>query len=501
MSNKHVSKAFLIPKTKNGVGTGHWRLIVDLRPLNVYLQDLRFKFASLKDLTNRMEEGAFMLSLDLSDAYFHLEVAEEHVDFLTVNINGELLSFCCLPFGLKSSPYVFEHFMKPVVGFIQNPRSLCKVMPRGVCLAAFWRRNEPVNVLPYLDDFLLWTSDEDSCCWLQGLLVGIFEELGLSVKKEKSHLIPSQLLVHLGVLVDSKKLRFVAPPKVVDQTSSLATQLLKVAARGTVTARALARFCGKAQSISLAVPLIRFYQVNLHRCLATRTRWSSKILLTWAARKELEFWSLFLGRYQSKSFMPKKAPPWSVETDASCTGWGALLRLVMPEVSPFLASGFWAVHEMRHHIIVLELEAVLRAVKLWADKVSPGILEVVTDNMVVFHVLQHFGNTSQDMWDRLVQLHALLELHDLVLQPRWIASKDNAWVDALSRVMDKADWCVSPGIVLKLSNLFGTFDVDLFASAANAIVPRFCSLWHDDASLGVAFQYDWSSGHLWIHPP
>lgn len=147
ISNKFVSRAFSIPKTKHGDRTGQWRLIVDLRPLNVSLQELRFKFSSLKHLTHMMKQDYFMLSLDLADAYFHMEIAKHDVDFLTVNINGELLVFCSLPFGLRSSPYVFEHFMKPVVGFLQNSRLLCKRMPKRRFLATFWIKNTHVNVL------------------------------------------------------------------------------------------------------------------------------------------------------------------------------------------------------------------------------------------------------------------------------------------------------------------------------------------------------------------
>lgn len=101
ISNRFVSKAFLIPKAKNNSQTGQWKLIVDRRSLSVLLYNVRFKFSSLKDLTHRRERYSFMLSLQLADAYFHLEVAEQDVDYLKINVNNKLSSFISLLFRSK----------------------------------------------------------------------------------------------------------------------------------------------------------------------------------------------------------------------------------------------------------------------------------------------------------------------------------------------------------------------------------------------------------------
>lgn len=472
----HVSRAFLIPKQVGGIASGKWRLIVDFRVLNLSLGDLRFKYSSLKDLVHRMERGSYMVSFDLQDAFFHVPVAVGDRKFLTVNINGELLEFTTIPFGLKCSPYIFEHVMRPVVGILQNPRGVCRKEPSGQFLATYWRANLAVNVLPYLDDFLLWTSDRESCGWLAQLIVGICDELGLSLKMEKSQLTPTQMLNHLGIMVDSRNLRFVAPPEAIRKTKQLASDLLQVARLHRASARSIAKFTGKAQSLGLAVPTIRFFQVHLHRCLATKTSWKDKVWLSRGALKELEFWSKFLERYQSKSFDPGIRPSWILETDASCSGWGAYLHSAGEESPPLLASGFWTTKEASQHINVLELDALLRAVRMWVSNFAPGVLEVVTDNMVVFHLIRNFANTSTDLWEKLVQLHTLLDLHELVLQPRWVPSESNVWADSLSRVMDKADWSLARGLFCRVQEIFGPLQVDLFASSANNLLDRFCSL-------------------------
>ena len=87
---------------------GTKRLIVDLRPLNQHLADRRLRMAGLRDLSYAIKPGDALISWDVADAYFHVALHPSHVRFCTIRVNELLWEIPVLPFGLKTSPYVFS---------------------------------------------------------------------------------------------------------------------------------------------------------------------------------------------------------------------------------------------------------------------------------------------------------------------------------------------------------------------------------------------------------
>ncbi|KAI8494598.1 hypothetical protein Bbelb_278240 [Branchiostoma belcheri] len=61
----------LVPKK-----TGAWRPVVNLRPLNQYVDAPHFKMEGLQDLKSLLIESDYMASIDFRDAYFHIPVHE-----------------------------------------------------------------------------------------------------------------------------------------------------------------------------------------------------------------------------------------------------------------------------------------------------------------------------------------------------------------------------------------------------------------------------------------
>ncbi|KAI8504115.1 hypothetical protein Bbelb_181830 [Branchiostoma belcheri] len=61
----------LVPKK-----TGAWRPVVNLRPLNQYVDAPHFKMEGLQDLKSLLIESDYMASIDIRDTYFHIPVHE-----------------------------------------------------------------------------------------------------------------------------------------------------------------------------------------------------------------------------------------------------------------------------------------------------------------------------------------------------------------------------------------------------------------------------------------
>ena len=77
--------------------------------------------------------------------------------------------------------------------------------------------------------------------------------------------------------------------------------------------------------------------------------------------------------------------------DASLQGWGACLTEPVappPPPAPVLARGFWTAPERLQHINVLELEAVLHAVRTFWTCLSGRQVQLAMDSQVVFHLLR-----------------------------------------------------------------------------------------------------------------
>ena len=66
--------------------------------------------------------GTFVFSFDLTSAYHHIDICEEHTKFLSFkwpSVNGVMhfYEFKVLPFGLCSAPYIFTKVMRQLVKF------------------------------------------------------------------------------------------------------------------------------------------------------------------------------------------------------------------------------------------------------------------------------------------------------------------------------------------------------------------------------------------------
>ena len=68
-SNSKIPGVFLIPKPNN-----RWRLILDLRTLNTFLNTETFKMETPETIRTSQQAGEWVTSIDFKDAYFHIPI-------------------------------------------------------------------------------------------------------------------------------------------------------------------------------------------------------------------------------------------------------------------------------------------------------------------------------------------------------------------------------------------------------------------------------------------
>ena len=384
-SARWVSRAFLVPKGDS------WRLVVDLSWLNKFVSKREMKMETLKRLRLIAKPNDWMVTFDLCDGFYTVSVAEEDREFLSINLNGQILSFCALPQGYALSPFIFQKLTHVFIDHLRDPDSAKTEevpIPAGISGKArrrFLRRRRRrigCRLLPFVDDFALFEDSFASAVTRRDSTFELLDSLGLEIHPIKGYHTPVQVGIHLGLTVDFEKGQFRAPAQKLASISKLATQLLCSAAarRRQVSVRALATLGGKAQFLYLAIPAARFYLRELHNVVQSRTSWSGRVLVSKQLKRDLEWWREVPTRHNG-------SPIWKpVETaylhcDSSSYGWGGVLNEVQE------ARGFWQGQDRLQHITWKELKAVRRTVESFLPHLRGRRVTLHEDNQAVIGVL------------------------------------------------------------------------------------------------------------------
>ena len=76
-ADQFLSQIFLVAKKD-----GSYRPVINLRPLNQFMQQVHFKMENLGMMRDLLREGDWMASIDLRDAYLSVKIWEDHRKYL-----------------------------------------------------------------------------------------------------------------------------------------------------------------------------------------------------------------------------------------------------------------------------------------------------------------------------------------------------------------------------------------------------------------------------------
>ena len=190
----------------------------------------------------------------------------------------------------------------------------------------------------------------------------------------------------------------------------------------------------------------------------------------------------------------------SIYTDASAQGWGA-------HCAHMIAQGYWSTQQSKLHINVLELKAVLLALKTFVPQLSlhQRIIQVASDNTTVCAYINKLGGTrSWDMFAITWHLFAFCRKNKVVLTARHVPGVMNLVADQLSRSQQTlhTEWSLNPKIFRWLSQIDFQPQIDLFATRFNRKLPQYVSPVPDPKALAVdALEMNWSGLHHYSFPP
>lgn len=472
----HVKPRVVNPLNVTPKKNGKLRLILDLRHVNKFLSIPAFKMDSLLVLADLAKQGDKMFAIDLAHGYHQVQMSEDSRDYLGFEWAGKYYVFTALPFGLASAPWCFTKVM------VQILRAL---------------RIKGVRVLGYLDDFLFIIPSEAPCSralTIRQLVLSTFEAAGLSINFEKSHLILSSSLEHLGFVVDLDQGRFEVPER---RWSTLQSLLADVLCRKRVQVRTLARVAGHLVSMSLALgPVSRLFTRVCYQVTSSLQMWQFTALSD-DLRAELTFWrDLTRLSFTSPIWRdPVVADCHVVHTDAGKRSWGAVFE-------GHTAQGFFPPSVRLTSSTFRELLGVFFAIQSFSKFFKGRLVQVRVDNQPLVRIIPT-GSMGKHLHNLALRIFWLVHGLDARLRVEWVPRSENKEADLLTRWFDWDDWQLSPPLFDRANAIWGPHTIDRFAGQNNNLVRKFNSLHHCPGSSGVdaLAQTDWAAHNNWCNPP
>lgn len=464
-----ISNIFVVPKPNES-----FRLIVNLKPLNQYIDSHHFKMEDFRTVTTLLQKDDYMASIDLLDAYLFIPIHLSSRKYLRFRWRGKLFEFSCLCFGLSVAPRVFTKVLKPVLNNLRSEGHLSSA---------------------YLDDLLLLGIDVNECDKNVTITSNLLSRLGWIINVKKSEIIPSRVMQYLGFVFNSENMTISLPQK---KRMKVKTICNKFISGKVFSILEVAELIGYLISVCPAVYCGQLYvrQLEMDKTRAlteNRNNFNAKMILSADSLKDLCWWLENIEN--SFNCIRNEYYDAIIVTDASPTGWGAT-------AGDLHTRGFWSINEKFRHINQLELLAIYNSLLTFKTISNISIL-VRTDNSTALSYINNFGGCHSPECHRIAKnIWELCLKRKLWIRASYISTKDNFIADSLSREsIDNSDYKLNSEIFKNICTEFATPKVDCFTSHLTRQLPKFYSWYPDPQSSGVdAFTMEWKE-YFYAFPP
>ena len=334
--NQFISSYFAVPKPRST----KWRPILNLKYFNENVKHFGFKMETFKQVRDWIQPNSYLIGLDLKDQFLSVPMNQGYRKFLRFKWLGKLYEWCVLPFGLKCSPRVVTKLLKPVIALL---RSLWNIL-----------------ISIYMDDMIIQADTPEKAYFDAQVTILLLLCLGWEINFEKSTLIPTQNLTHLGFEMCTKTMTAKCPQKKIDILVEAANKAL---GDGYLTVHNAEKLMGLMESVRPVTPLAalkyRSLQMQLLNAKSLHRIPNQIINLSTKSKSDLAWWVSNSGFAISCTAPLREANPtvhiWS---DASMVGAGA------HNSRGEFRQRFWSENELlkEPHINFLEIKAAKEAV-------------------------------------------------------------------------------------------------------------------------------------------
>ena len=480
---KFLCPVFMVPKKG-----GKWRKVVDCRLLNEQQMYIHFRMQGPEVVQQIALLGDWATSLDIKAAFNHIRLHASFRPYLCFSHRGVFYAYNSMPFGCRHSPRIFTRALSFAMAYIR----------------VHWS----VRVCAYMDDILLLHQDREYLRLATLQIAGYLRSLGWTLALDKCEFTPEHVIRYLGWRWDFLHLTL-------SMTSAMRSTLLltldqwirKAQTGERVTSRALGSVIGCLNFLRCQIPRASLYLRTSHSLLAravNSTGWNGSTILSRAIVSELLWWRRNVW-YNTPYDFRSRDPQALLITDASKTGWGAVLFL---GGQSFVSFGFFSTEDGLTSSNQRETTAVLRALIYFRSRLrTDGVraLQLKTDNMVTVFNLQRQGASGGKLLEATRAIFSLLTRLDMRIYISHVPGVENVFPDALSRMDVAGDYELTEEAYQRgVAFLRVRPTIDLFASASNKKIERFCSLPTArvvEQSLGDAWMSPWTGETPYVFPP
>ena len=470
--DEFISNIFVRPK-KNG----KFRVIINLKHLNEFIEYNHFKMETFSAAIALVTKDCYFGSIDLQDAYYSCSITENDRKYLRFYWQGNKYQYTSLAMGLASAPRIFTKLLKPAFSTLRN---------RGHANVA------------YIDDSLLISKSERECAENILETAELLDNLGLTINKEKSVFTPSKTIQFLGFIINSELMSVTLTE---DRANSIKEKCKEILNLHKVTIRELAQLIGKLVSSEPAIryaPLFyKSLEIEKDKHLKTNAgKFEAKVCISAESKETINWWIDNINRFPR--FINTDNPTLLIKTDSSLAGWGAY-----NETTGECYQGIWSEEEKTNHINYLEPIAGQIALTKFCKNVNDCHVKLYMDNTVAVTYISKMGGKIESLNNLTFSIWKFCMNRNIWLSSNHIAGVENTEADYLSRHKnDDLEWMLDRQIFVKIREIYGKFDVDLFASKNNFQFKPYVSYTPDkNASAVDALSINWSDIMCYIFCP
>ena len=232
------SRLFVVWET-----SGSWRPVTVLSHLIRFVDVSPFQMGTIQSVLLSVRQGVWMASITLMEAYLQVPVPPASRHFLRFMFRDIVYHCKALCFGLLPAPQVFTRVMALVSAILLS-------------LGVRMRR--------YLDDWLVQSPSRGSLLGDLQTVLQLCHELGIVVNPQQSNLVPSQVVLYLGVVIDSASFRASPSAERISRLQSTAAEFQSCA---SPTASLWLSLLGVLSLLAHLVPGGRLRMRSLQFCL------------------------------------------------------------------------------------------------------------------------------------------------------------------------------------------------------------------------------------------
>ena len=377
LPNLRCSGLGVVPKKVGG-----WRVIYHLSAphgssINDFIDPAGFSLHyctidSAVRIINRLGPGTLMGKIDLKHAFRLMPVRREDWNLLGIHWQGHWYVDKCLPFGLRSSPALFNKLANALEWILHNNYNV-------------------ERIIHYLDDFFTaGPPNSYSCQHNMDAMAQAYAAINIPINPEKTEG-PTTSLTFLGILLDSATMKASITP---DRKEELLLAITELHGKRTCTKRQLLSLIGKLAFTCKVVPPGRIFLRRLIDLSTTVGPIHHHITLNSEARADLLWWQEFLPEWSGSSLLLEShwslAPDMELFTDASNLGYGAFWA------GKWLSEP-WPPSQQHFSIAWKELYAILVACSTWGQAWQRKRILFHCDNAAVVAIWQRGSCKCRDL--------------------------------------------------------------------------------------------------------